>query len=220
MLFILTEVQRLVNAMGVIPNCNGILIHDFWTTYFMYDCQHSLCNAQRMRKLVGIVDGYNQNWAGKMKTLFENVYDYIFVQNKRNPDKLSEFEKAYQNILNEGFGENVPPPDHLTCKKRGRKKRSKPANLLRRLDRYREDILRFMYNVIVPFTNNLAGRDVRMMKVQQKISGTFRSVEGAEIFCRIRGYISTVRKNGKSVYEALKKLAEGKPFTVHELMAE
>jgi transposase len=89
-----------------------------------------------------------------------------------------------------------------------------------RLDEYREDILRFMYNSIVPFTNNLAERDVRMMKVQQKISGTFRSRDGAEIFCRIRGYISTVRKNGKSVYEALKKLAEGQPFNVQDLMAE
>ncbi|KAF1073193.1 hypothetical protein MKMG_02256 [Methanogenium sp. MK-MG] len=212
--------SKAVNSMGVIPNYNGILVHDFWATYFMYDCKHSLCNAHIMRELVGIVDGYNQNWAGKMKTLFEDVYDYIFVQNKRNPDKLSEFERAYQNILDEGFGENPPPLDHLTCKKRGRKKRSKPSNLLRRLDGYREDILRFMYNAFVPFTNNLAERDVRMMKVQQKISGTFRSVEGAEIFCRIRGYISTVRKNGKSVYEALKRLAEGKPFTVQDLMAE
>jgi transposase len=77
-----------------------------------------------------------------------------------------------------------------------------------------------MYDPLVPFTNNLAERDVRMMKVQQKISGTFRSVEGAEIFCRIRCYISTVRKNGKSVYEALNRLAEGNPFTVQELMAE
>ena len=173
-----------------------------------------------MRELEEIYDGYKQNWAGKMKTLFEDVYEYIFVQNKRNPAKLSEFEKIYQSILDEGFEENPPPSDHLTCKKRGRKKRSKPFNLLRRLDGYREDILRFMYNAIVPFTNNLAERDVRMMKVQQKISGTFRSVEGAEIFCRIRAYISTVRKNGKSVYEALKRLAEGKPFTVQELMAE
>ncbi|MFA5397223.1 MAG: IS66 family transposase [Methanogenium sp.] len=212
--------SKAVDAMGVIPNYNGILVHDFWATYFMYDCQHSLCNAHIMRELEGIYDGYKQNWAGKMKTLFEDVYDYIFVQNKRNPAKLSEFEKAYRSILDEGFEENPPPSDHPTCKKRGRKKRSKPSNLLRRLDGYREDILRFMYNAIVPFTNNLAERDVRMMKVQQKISGTFRSVEGAEIFCRIRAYISTVRKNGKSVYEALKRLDEGKPFTVQELMAE
>jgi transposase len=212
--------SKAVDVMGVIPNYCGILVHDFWATYFRYDCQHSLCNAHIMRELVGVVDGYKQKWAGNMKTLFEDVYDYIFVQNKRNPVKLTEFKKVYQIILDDGFEENPPPPDHLTCKKRGRKKRSKPLNLLRRLDGYREDILRFMYNSIVPFTNNLAERDVRMMKVQQKISGTFRSVEGAEIFCRIRGYISTVRKNGKSVYEALKRLAEGNPFTVQELMAE
>lgn len=212
--------SKAVNDMGVIPNYNGILVHDFWATYFMYDCQHSLCNAHIIRELEGIIDGYKQKWAGKMKKLFEDVYEYIFVQNKRNPDILGEFEKEYQKILKLGFEENPPPPEHLTRKQRGRKKRSKPANLLIRLQEYREDILRFMYNSIVPFTNNLAERDVRMMKVQQKISGTFRSVEGAEIFCRIRGYISTVRKNGKSVYEALKRLAEGNPFTVRELMAE
>ena len=146
--------------------------------------------------------------------------NYIFVQSKRNPEKLTEFEKVYQIILDEGYEENPPPQDHLTCKKRGRKKRSKPLNLLRRLCEYREDILRFMYNFVVPFTNNPAERDVRMMKLQQKISGTFRSIEGAEIFCRIRGYISTVRKNGKSVFGALKKLAEGNPFTVQCIMAE
>ena len=212
--------SKAVDAMGIIPNYNGILVHDCWATYFRYDCQHSLCNAHIMRELEGIVDGYEQEWAGKMKAFLEDVYDYIFVQNKRNLGRLNEFEKEYMNILDEGFENNPPPPIHLTGKTRGRKKRSKPLNLLRRLREYREDILRFLYNPIVPFTNNLAERDVRMMKVQQKISGTFRSVEGAEIFCRIRGYISTVRKNGKSVFEALKKLAQGKPFTVQSIMAE
>ena len=211
--------SKAVDDIGIIPKFNGILVHDFWATYFRYDCKHSLCNAHIMRELEGIVDGYKQKWAGKMKTLFENVYDFIFVQNKRSQEKLIEFKQIYQSVLNEGFEEN-PPPVRPDGKKRGRIKRSKPLNLLMRLDGYREDILRFMYNSIVPFTNNLAERDVRMMKVQQKISGTFRSREGAEIFCRIRGYISTVRKNKKSVYEGLKKLAEGQPFCVQDLMAE
>ena len=142
--------SKAVNDMGVIPDYNGILVHDFWATYFMYGCQHSLCNAHIMRELVGIVDGYKQKWAGKMKTLFEDVYDYIFVQNKRNPKKLKEFEKVYQTILKRGCEENSLPPDLLTRKKRGRKKRSKPVNLLIRLHEYREDILRFMYNSLVP----------------------------------------------------------------------
>ena len=211
--------SKAVDDIGIIPKFKGILVHDFWATYFRYDCKHSLCNAHIMRELEGIVDGYKQKWAGKMKDLFEDVYNCIFVQNKRNQEKLIEFKQIYQTILKEGFEEN-PPPVRPDGKKRGRIKKSKPLNLLMRLDEYREDILRFMYNSIVPFTNNLAERDVRMMKVQQKISGTFRSREGAEIFCRIRGYISTVRKNGKSVYEALKKLAEGQPFNVQDLMAE
>jgi transposase len=211
--------SKAVDSMGIIPKYKGILVHDFWATYFRYDCQHSLCNAHIMRELEGIIEGYKQIWAGKMKKLFEEVYDYIFVQNKRNPEKLTEFSTIYQGVLEEGFAEN-PPPVRPKGKRRGRIKKSKPLNLLIRLDEYREDILRFMYNSVVPFTNNLAERDVRMMKVQQKISGTFRSSEGAEIFCRIRGYISTVRKNEKSVYEALKNLAEGNPFTAQYLMAE
>jgi transposase len=211
--------SKAVENIGIIPKFKGVLVHDFWATYFKYNCKHSLCNAHIMRELVGIIDGYNQKWAAKMIKLFETVYDYIFIQNKRNPEKLIEFEEIYNNILKEGFKEN-PPPVSSKVKKRGRIKRSKPLNILIRLNLFREDILRFMYNSIVPFTNNLAERDVRMMKVQQKISGTFRSIEGAEIFCRIRGYISTVRKNGKSVYEALIKLAEGKPSTVRNILAE
>ena len=212
--------SKAVDEMGIIPNYTGTLVHDCWATYFRYDCQHSLCNAHILRELVGIIDGYKQEWAGKMKTFFENVYDYIFVQKKRESDKITEFEKKYQEILIDGFRENPPPSVQLNEKTKGRKKRSKPLNLLRRLQEYREDILRFMYNPIVPFTNNLAERDIRIVKVQQKISGTFRSVEGAEIFCRIRGYISTVRKNGKSVFEALKKLGEGEPFTLQCILAE
>ncbi|WFN37444.1 IS66 family transposase [Methanomicrobium antiquum] len=211
--------SKAVDDIGIISKFKGILVHDFWATYFRYDCKHSLCNAHIMRELEGIVDGYKQKWAGKMKSLLENIYDFIFVKKKRDQEKLIEFKQIYQTVLKGGFEEN-PPPVRPDDKKRGRIKKSKPLNLLMRMDEYREDILRFMYNSIVPFTNNLAERDVRMMKVQQKISGTFRSREGAEIFCRIRGYISTVRKNGKSVYEALKKLAEGQPFNVQDLIAE
>ncbi|HUS74839.1 MAG TPA: transposase, partial [Methanothrix sp.] len=103
-------------------------------------------------------------------------------------------------------------------KKRGKKKKTKAQNLLERLHKYRREALAFMYDFKVPFDNNLAERDIRMMKVQQKISGTFRSWEGARIFCRIRGYISTVKKNSISVIDAIQGAFEGHPFIPGETL--
>ena len=128
-------------------------------------------------------------------------------------EQINDFETMYDNIIKMGLGENPPPLDLDTQpKKRGRKKQTKPKNLLDRFVGYKDDISRFMYDFEVPFENNQAERDVRMMKVQQKISGTFRSVQGARSFCRIRGYISTVKKNKLSVIDAILAVFDGKPF--------
>ena len=103
---------------------------------------------------------------------------------------------GYQKILDEGYAQNPLPPLPANARKqRGGRKKSKPRNLIERLDRHREEALAFMYDFNVPFDNNLAERDIRMMKVQQKISGMFRTEDGAKAFCRIRSYISTARKN-------------------------
>ena len=172
-----------------------------------------------MRELQGIIDGYGQKWAEEMKQLYGRIYCYLFVEEKNNPQEIKTFRERYIEIIGTGLEENPPPDESKRKATRGPIKRSKALNLLLRLKNYSDDILRFMYNSIVPFTNNLAERDVRMMKVQQKISGTFRTIDGARRFCRIRSYISTVRKNGKSVFEALKRLVRGKPYTLQELMA-
>jgi transposase len=127
--------------------------------------------------------------------------------------QIKDFETMYDYITKMGLEENPPPLDLDTKpKKRGRKKQTKTKNLLDRFVGYKGDILRFMYDFKVPFDNNLAERDVRMMKVQQKISCTFRSVQGACSFCRIRGYISTVKKNELSVIDAIGAVFNGKPF--------
>jgi transposase len=129
------------------------------------------------------------------------------------PDQIRVFEEKYDAITKIGFEENPPPliPENQ-IKKAGRKRQSKSKNLLDRFAAYKTEILRFMNDFDVPFENNLAERDVRMMKVQQKISGTFRSNHGADMFCRIRGYISTVKKNKISVIDAIQDVLSGKAF--------
>lgn len=129
--------------------------------------------------------------------------------------QIRDFETRYQQILDEGYAQNpLQPLSPNAKKKRGRRKKSKPRNLLERLDEHRSEALAFMYDFNVPFDNNLAERDIRMMKVQQKISGMFRTEDGAKAFCRIRSYISTARKNTVGAMDALTRLFSGNPFVL------
>ena len=127
--------------------------------------------------------------------------------------QIEAFEARYQQVLDQGYAQNpLPPLPAGATKKRGRRKKTKPRNLLERLHQHRQEVLAFMYDLAVPFTNNLAEGDIRMMKVQQKISGTFRTDEGANAFCRIRSYISTVRKNAVGAIDALARVFTDTPF--------
>ena len=128
-----------------------------------------------------------------------------------SPDRIAYYEQRYDEILQTGFKANSPP-EHPPPKKRGRKKQSPPKNLLDHLQKYKAETLVFMYDFRVPFDNNLAERDVRMIKVKQKISGTFRTRTGADTFCAIRSYISTVRKQGYNVIQAIHDAFLGRPF--------
>ena len=124
-----------------------------------------------------------------------------------------QFVKRYEAVLAAGFAANPEQPqDENAPVRRGRKKQSPPRNLLDRLKNFQEDTLRFMNDFRVPFDNNLSERDIRMIKTKMKISGTFRTQTGAEQFARIRGYISTARKNGQNILGAIKDALLGKPF--------
>ena len=169
-----------------------------------------MCNAHHLRELTRAWEQDKQQWAKEMETLLRKINQAVEQSGgSLKPDKAGEFRKHYRSLLKKAERE-CPPPKKLAGKpKRGRLKRSKARNLLERLINYEDDVLRFMENPLVPFTNNRGENDIRMTKVQQKISGCFRSKTGAKIFCRIRGYLSTCRKQGVSATDAMGMVFKG-----------
>ncbi len=206
--------QQAVRAIGILPQFKGVSVHDGWASYFQFDdCSHALCNAHHLRELRFIAEQYQQPWASEMAQLLLDAKQEVAhcVTNQLAPARIHHYYQRYDHWLQQGVIAN-PPPDTPPPKKRGRNKQSAPQNLLDRLQKYRHATLAFIRDFRIPFDNNLAERDVRMMKVKQKISGTFRTQRGAEIFCDIRSYISTVRKQGQQVIHALYQALIGQPF--------
>lgn len=193
--------KKAMDEIGILPLFRGIAVHDHWESYYLYTlCSHSLCNSHHLRELI-FFEEQGEKWAGK---IFKCLLDA-----KKEKEKALSFTKArlkyYKNrmnrLLNEGL--KIHPEIKKTVRTRGRPKQTKEHNLLKRMKRRIDDVLRFILELLVPFDNNLAERDVRMTKVQQKISGTFRSLAGAVNFCNIRSYISTARKQDFSVFRAI-----------------
>lgn len=193
-----------MDRMGILPHFRGTLIHDHWKPYLIYvKCAHALCNAHHLRELEAAVEFDGQKWAKKMQTLLIDMRDAVDKAggclSKKRADR---FRNSYRKLLQAANKECPLNPDSRA--------QSKSRNLLERLRDYETETLRFLEDPNVPFTNNRGENDLRMTKVQQKISGCFRSMEGAKIFCRIRSYILTCRKNGVGPTEALKLLFDGK----------
>ena len=207
--------SKATDEIGILPRFKGLSVHDFWKPYFKYDCGHALCNAHHLRELTGILELNQQKWPQEMIELLLEIKATVDERKptttKLKADEIKSFEQRYDRTIEKGYLEN-PPPAKLLEKKRGRKKQSKAKNMLDRLKEHRRETLAFMYNFEVPFDNNLAERDLRMIKVKQKISGIFRSNQGAKMFCRIRGYISMARKNSIPVLDAIKSALGGNPF--------
>jgi transposase len=199
-----------IDEMGILPGYQGIMCHDHWKPYFKYGGTHALCNAHHLRELERAAEQDEQQWAGRMSVLLKEINTATHAAGGCLETAESEhYRKRYRELLREAELE-CPAPDETEKKKKGKTARSKARNLLERLRDFEEDTLRFMVDENVPFSNNQAERDLRMTKVQQKISGCFRSEEGAKMFCRIRSYLSTCRKHGVTASEALRLLFKGK----------
>lgn len=203
-----------MNEIGILPAFGGRAIHDCLRSYFDYDCEHGLCNAHLLRELVFLHEMLHQRWAKKMIGFLIAIKTAVEKKKLRpgrfTEEQLQRIERRYERILRRGDAE-MPRPDP-NIRKRGRPKKGKARNLLERFENHRNAILAFLYDFRVPFDNNLAERDIRMIKLKQKISGTFRSVEGGSAFCRIRSYISTARKNAVGIIDAINSAFAGHPF--------
>jgi hypothetical protein len=207
--------KKATDEIGILPQFTGTLVHDAWATYFKYQMLlHALCNVHHLRDLTAIVENDQQQWAALMIACLLSAKQLVVEARQAGEtelpaDCLERIHQIYDALVWLGLEENPLPIVHSPPGKRGRRKKTKARNLVERFEQHKTAILRFIHDFKVPFDNNLAERDIRMMKVQQKISGCFRSWDGAQQFCRLRGYISTVRKQGLSVWEALGSLFEG-----------
>lgn len=202
-----------LNAIGILTGFGGTSIHDGYNIYPGYPCQHALCNVHHLRELTFVEEVLKQPWASKMKDLLLEMKEEVARSRQAGKAEvdavqLANFHFRYGALIREGFQLNPkapPSPD-------GKRVKQSPAwNLLDRLHRYRQETLRFLHDFAVAFDNNLAERDLRMIKVQQKVSGEFRTDQGAEHFCRLRSYLSTLRKQGLPLFSALQQTLAGHP---------
>jgi len=204
--------QEALDAIGVLPTFRGRAVHDGWASYWQYpDCAHALCNAHHLRELTFVAEDLGQAWAQDLKGLLCEIKRAVDTAREQERGELAaevkdEFATRYDTLLAAGLKVNPPPPP---TGQRGRPKRGKAGSLVDRLIAHKEPTLAFMNDFAVPFDNNLVERDIRMTKVRQKISGCFRTTGGAARFCRIRGYLSTLRKQGLPILSSLRHAIAG-----------
>ncbi|MDR9816944.1 MAG: IS66 family transposase [Candidatus Methanoculleus thermohydrogenotrophicum] len=204
------------DAMGILPAFQGTMIHDFWAPYFRYSSDHAICNAHLLRELRGISENYNHQWSELLSNLLIGIKAAVDGAKKRRlfsrRRESLPLKNSIRRFSKQRRRKRKSPRPQGDRENMGEKKQSKAKNLLDRCRKVQEEILAFMKDFTIPFTNNQAERDLRMMKLKQKISGVFRSEEGAMNFCRVRGFISTIKKHDRPVLPELRRVFEGTPF--------
>ena len=194
-----------IKDMGVITGFKGTLVHDHWKPYLSYKCQHALCNAHHIRELQWVIDFKHQKWAKLMQSLLARINKKKIEYGGKLTDRQKKiYRTKYRDVIALGNRECTKILPRIGGPKRV--KQTKERNLLDRLDSFEDQVLAFMERPNIPFTNNQAERDIRMAKTHQKISGCFKSMNGAKYFCRIRSYILTMRKRGISPYAKMIEL--------------
>ena len=206
---------------GVLPSFHGIAMHDCWASYWNYkDCRHAVCCAHLLRELTGIAENHpEQKWAVAFIDLLlemKKVKDKAVEAGKESLSSYHyhKFDKGYNELIKQAREENPLPV--VTEKKRGRKKKGKILALVERLDKYKASVCLFIHNFMVPFDNNQAERDIRMIKVKTKVSGCFRSEDGARDYLKIMSYVGTAHKQGHNAYDAIRKAFSGCPDFIFE----
>ena len=205
-----------MDEAGVLPHARGIIVHDCWGSYWQYpDVTHAICCAHLLRELNGVIENHpEQTWAPKFRRLLldmkksrdEAVQEH---RDELSSQQLSKFDTEYDDIIKTAYEENPLP--ETSAKKRGRKKKSKVLNLICRLDNYKASVCLFIKNLCVPFDNNQAERDLRMVKVKTKVSGCFRSEEGAQEYLTIMSYIGCANKHHINAFTAIREALNGNP---------
>jgi transposase len=203
------------DAIGILPSFSGIAVHDFWKPYLGYlNCEHAMCNAHLLRELNGIEENDKQVWPKQMKEVLLDAKKLLEIKGSPlSSDEIASLEARYNKVLLLGNSENpIKQKPSTGPQKRGRVAKSKARNLLDRMTQYKGNILLFIHFPEVPFDNNLAERDIRMSKTQQKVSGGFRSNDGCVTFDKYRSYVATAIKHGISVFQASFALTSGHPL--------
>jgi len=211
-----------MDETGILPQFRGTLVRDGFSSYKWYEqCRHSLCNAHLLRDLVFVEESSpaQKVWTTPFAKLLLKIKDTVAQAQTDAEVELSaqtknDFLRRYDKLVKRADRLNPPQPKRKAERDAAKKPATQltPRRLINRLQRRRDEVLRFMSDMSVPFDNNGSERDLRMIKLQQKISGCFRTPDGARVFCRVRSYLSTARKQGYSLLTALERVLTGKPL--------
>jgi len=197
-----------MDAFGIIGACRQWVVHDHWKPYFSYPhCLHALCNEHLLRELKFLWEEHKEVWARQLSDLLLALNRRRQKQGEFSERQFKRARKDYRGVVRRGRYRHP-----RLAPGQGRCAQSKAANLLDRLEDFEWSVLAFLWDERVPFTNNQGEQDIRMIKVRQKISGCFRTLHGAQMFCRIRSYLSTCRKQGRNLWEAMQMAVVGSPF--------